>query len=117
MAQGPFGPPISFVTFLDIFLSLEFFFFFFFFNHNIKIYEKKTIRPESLILKGISLHLKGVSLNKINDYYNSNFKKQRFTKKDISFVTYFTNISIRHRGQIEKIIKNYIKKKSTQKYI
>ena len=37
-------------------------------------------------------------------------KSISFTKKDISFVTYFTNVSIRHRGQIEKIIKNYIKK-------
>ena len=71
---------------------------------------KKNDKARSLILKGISLHLKGVSLNKINDYYNSCFKKHSFTKKDISFVTYFTNVSIRHRGQIEKIIKNYIKK-------
>ena len=71
---------------------------------------KKTDKARNLILQGISLHLKGVSLNKINDYYNGNFKKQRFPKKDISFVTYFTNISIRHRGQIEKIIKNYVKK-------
>ena len=70
---------------------------------------KKTDKARTLILKGISFHLKGVSLNKINDYYNSYFKKHSFTKKDISFVTYFTNVSIRHRGQIEKIIKNYVK--------
>ena len=71
---------------------------------------KKIDKTRILILKGISQHLRGVPLKKINDYYNNYFKKYNLSEKDISFVTYFTNIAIRHRGQIETIIKHYIKK-------
>ena len=63
-------------------------------------------------MKGLSFHLKGLSLKKINDYYNNYFINNNFSEKDISFVIYFTNISIRHRGQIEAIIKKYLKKTS-----
>ena len=46
-----------------------------------------------------------------NDYYGVYFKKHNLSNKDISFVIYFTNISIRHRGPIEAIIKKFVKKK------
>ncbi len=71
---------------------------------------KKIDNARVLIMKGLSFHLKGLSLKKINDYYNNYFIKHNFSEKDISFVIYFTNISIRHRGQIEGIIKKYLKK-------
>ncbi len=71
---------------------------------------KKIDKTRVLILKGLSSHLKGTPLKKINDYYGSYFKKNNLSEKDISFVMYFTNISIRHRGQIETIIKKYVKK-------
>ena len=71
---------------------------------------KKIDNARVLIMKGLSFHLKGLSLKKINDYYNNYFMKHNFSEKDISFVIYFTNISIRHRGQIEEIIKKYLKK-------
>ncbi|MDC3024129.1 RsmB/NOP family class I SAM-dependent RNA methyltransferase [Alphaproteobacteria bacterium] len=72
---------------------------------------KKKDKARDLIMKGISYHLKGMPQKKINDYYNKYFKKYNFSEDDISFVIYFTNISIRHRGQIEEIIKKYVRKK------
>ena len=71
---------------------------------------KKIDKARNLILKGLSFHLRGSSLNKINDYYDIYFKKYNLSNKDISFVIYFTNISIRHRGVIETIIKRFVKK-------
>ncbi|PPR24919.1 MAG: Ribosomal RNA small subunit methyltransferase B, partial [Alphaproteobacteria bacterium MarineAlpha9_Bin4] len=72
---------------------------------------KKIDKARNLILKGIALHLKGVPLKKINTYYNLNFEKYSFKEKDISFVNYFTSISVRNRGIIEFILKKYIRKK------
>ena len=39
---------------------------------------KKKDKARSLILKGIALHLKGVSLNKINDYLSYDDGKAEF---------------------------------------
>ena len=72
---------------------------------------KKNDKARNLILKGLTLHLKGTPLKKINAFYNLNFKKYSFKEKDISFVNYFTSISIRNRGLIEVILRKYIKKK------
>ena len=72
---------------------------------------KKVDKARNLILKGLSSHLRGSPLKKINDYYGGYFKKHNLSNKDISFVIYFTNISIRHRGLIEAIIKKFVKKK------
>ena len=72
---------------------------------------KKTDKARKLILKGLSFHLKGMPLKKINAFYNLYFQKLSFTKKDIAFVNYFTNISIRKRGAIETIIDKYIKRR------
>ena len=71
---------------------------------------KKIDKARNLILKGIAFHLGGSPLKKINDYYGIYFKKHNLSNKDISFVIYFTNISIRHRGSIEAIIKKFVKK-------
>ncbi len=72
---------------------------------------KKIDKARNLILRGLCFHLEGSPLKKINDYYGVYFKKHNLSNKDISFVIYFTNISIRHRGSIEAIIKKFVKKK------
>ena len=78
---------------------------------------KKTDKARNLIIKGLALHLKGASLKKINNFYNLNFKKNSFNDKDISFVNYFTSISIRNRGAIEVILNMYIKKKLPKNFV
>ena len=68
-------------------------------------------KARTIIIKGLTLHLKGTPLKKINSFYNLNFKKYSLDQKDISFVNYLTSVSIRNRGVIEAVLNKYIKKK------
>ena len=72
---------------------------------------KKIDNARYLILKGITFHLRGNSLKKINSFYDLSYKKLCISEQDISFVNYFTLAIIRNRGVIEIILAKYIKKK------
>ena len=73
-------------------------------------------KARTIIIKGLTLHLKGIPLKKINSFYNLNFKKYSLDQKDISFVNYLTSVCIRNRGVIEAVLNKYIKKKTTNKW-
>ena len=68
-------------------------------------------KARTIIIKGLTLHLKGTPLKRINSFYNLNFKKYLLDQKDISFVNFLTNVCIRNRGVIEAVLNKYIKKK------
>ena len=73
---------------------------------------KKKDKSRILILKGLTLHLKGMPLKKIDNFYNLYFHENSFREVDISFTNYLTNNTIRNRGIIEAILKQYVKKKN-----
>ena len=78
---------------------------------------KKKDKSRILILKGLTLHLKGMPLKKIDNFYNLYFHENSFREVDISFTNYLTNNTIRNRGIIEAILKQYVKKKLPKNFI
>ena len=78
---------------------------------------KKIDKSRELLLCGITMHLKGLSLKDIQDFYEKQFILQNIEDNDKALVKYLTLTTIRNRGIIEKIMRKFLKKPLKKKLL
>ena len=78
---------------------------------------KKKDKARELIFKGILMHLRGVSLKDLNEYYEEKFYFLRLNEKDKALIKFITLTTIRNRGIIENIMNKYLKKPLKEKML
>ena len=78
---------------------------------------RKKDKARELIFKGILMHLRGVSLKDLNQFYEEKFYSLRLNEKDKALIKFITLTTIRNRGIIENIMNKYLKKPLKEKML
>ncbi len=76
---------------------------------------KKPNKSRELILEGITMHLKCISLTEIKKLYDERFKAYELSRRDKKLVKFLTYAIIRNRGVIENILSSLLIRKLPSK--